>query len=136
MKLIILFFVTIISVFIIDMIWLGFIAKNLYAEHIGILLRKSGETMTPIWWAAVVVYVCITLGILFFVLPQAHSDYFLALSYGALLGVVTYGIYDFTNYSILANWPWKITLIDFTWGIVLCGLSSLFAAFIQNRFLS
>ena len=136
MKLIILFFVTVISVFIMDMIWLGFIAKNLYAEHIGMLLRKSGETMTPIWWAAVVVYVCITLGILFFVLPKAHGDYFLALACGALLGVVTYGIYDFTNYSILANWPWKITLIDFTWGIVLCGLSSLFAAFIQNRFLS
>ena len=92
MKLIILFFVTIISVFIMDMIWLGFIAKNLYAENIGILLRKSGEAMTPIWWAAVVVYVCITLGILFFVLPKAHGDYFLALSYGALLGVVTYGI--------------------------------------------
>jgi uncharacterized membrane protein len=136
MKLIILFFVTVISVFIMDMIWLGFIAKNLYAENIGMLLRKSGETMTPIWWAAVVVYVCITLGILFFVLPKAHGDYFLALACGALLGVVTYGIYDFTNYSILANWPWKITLIDFTWGIVLCGLSSLFAAFIQNRFLS
>jgi len=136
MKLIFLFFVTVISVFIMDMIWLGFIAKNLYAENIGMLLRKSGETMTPIWWAAVVVYVCITLGILFFVLPKAHGDYFLALACGALLGVVTYGIYDFTNYSILANWPWKITLIDFTWGIVLCGLSSLFAAFIQNRFLS
>jgi uncharacterized membrane protein len=136
MKLIFLFFVTVISVFIMDMIWLGFIAKNLYAENIGMLLRKSGETMTPIWWAAVVVYVCITLGILFFVLPKAHGDYFLALACGALLGVVTYGIYDFTNYSILANWRWKITLIDFTWGIVLCGLSSLFAAFIQNRFLS
>lgn len=136
MKLIILFFVTVISVFIMDMIWLGFIAKNLYAEHIGMLLRKSGETMTPIWWAAVVVYVCITLGILFFVLPKAHGDYFLALACGALLGVVTYGIYDFTNYSILANWPWNITLIDFIWGIALCGLSSLFAAFIQNRFLS
>lgn len=136
MKLIILFFVTIISVFIMDMIWLGFIAKNLYAENIGMLLRKSGEAMTPIWWAAVVVYVCITLGILFFVLPKAHGDYFLALAFGALFGVVTYGIYDFTNYSILTNWPWKITIIDFIWGIVLCGLSSLFATFIQNRFFS
>jgi uncharacterized membrane protein len=136
MKLIILFLVTITSVFIMDMIWLGVIAKNIYAENIGMLLRKSGDAMSPIWWAAVVVYLCITLGILFFVLPKAHGDYFLALACGALLGVVTYGIYDFTNYSILANWPWKITLIDFTWGIVLCGLSSLFAAFIQNRFLS
>lgn len=136
MKLIILFLLTITSVFIMDMIWLGLVAKNIYAENIGMLLRKSGDAMNPIWSAAVVVYLCITLGILFFVLPKAHGDYFLALSYGALLGVVTYGIYDFTNYSILANWPWKITLIDFSWGIVLCGSSSLFAAFIQNRFLS
>ena len=136
MKLIMLFLATITSVFILDMIWLGVIAKNIYAENIGILLRKSGDAMNPIWWAAVVVYLCITLGVLFFVLPKAHGDYFLALACGALFGAVTYGIYDFTNYSILANWPWKITLIDFTWGIVLCGLSSLFAAFIQNRFLS
>jgi len=136
MKLIILFFVTIIFVFIMDMIWLGVIAKNIYAENIGMLLRKSGGVMAPIWWAALVVYVCITLGILFFVLPKAQGDYLLALTGGAILGVVTYGIYDFTNYSILANWPWKITCIDFIWGIVLCGSSSLFAAFIQNRFLS
>jgi uncharacterized membrane protein len=136
MKLITLFLVTIVSVFIMDMIWLGVIAKNIYAEYIGNLLRQSGNGMAPIWWAAVIVYVCITLGILFFVLPKAHGDYFLAFTTGAMLGVVTYGIYDFTNYSILANWPLKITLIDFIWGMVLCGLSSLFATFIQNRFLS
>lgn len=134
MKLITLFLVTIISVFIMDMIWLGMIAKNIYAQNIGMLLRKSGDAMTPIWWSAVVVYVCITLGILFFVLPKAQGDYFLALSGGIIFGLVTYGIYDFTNYSILANWPLKITFIDLIWGIVLCGLSSLIAAFIQNRF--
>ncbi|KTC87466.1 MULTISPECIES: DUF2177 family protein [Legionella] len=134
MKLITLFLVTMISVFIMDMIWLGLIAKNIYAQNIGMLLRKSGDAMTPIWWAAVVVYVCITIGILFFVLPKAQGNYFQAFSGGVILGLVTYGIYDFTNYSILANWPWKITFIDFIWGMVLCGLSSLFATFIQNRF--
>jgi uncharacterized membrane protein len=136
MKLIILFLATITFVFIMDMIWLGVIAKNIYAENIGMLLRKSGGVMTPIWWAAVVVYICIALGVLFFVLPKAQGDYFLALAFGALLGAITYGIYDFTNYSILLNWPWKITLIDFTWGTILCGLSSLFAAFIQSRLVS
>ena len=134
MKLITLFLVTIMSVFIMDMLWLGIIAKNLYAQNIGLLLRKSGDAMTPIWWAAVLVYVCITIGILFFVLPKAQGDYVLAFFGGVILGLVTYGIYDFTNYSILANWPLKITVIDFTWGMVLCGSSSLFAAFIQNRF--
>ena len=136
MKLITLFLVTMISIFIMDMIWLGGIAKNLYAQNIGMLLRKSGDAMTPVWWSAGVVYLCITLGVLFFVLPKAHGDYFLAFSGGVILGMVTYGIYDFTNYSILENWPLKITLIDFSWGMVLCGLSSLFATFIQNRFFS
>lgn len=119
-----------------DMIWIGVIAKSMYSQHIGMLLRTTGEEMTPIWWAAVVVYILITLGILVFVLPKANGKYFLALSFGALLGAITYGIYDFTNYAIIANWPWQITLIDFFWGTVLCGLTSLFAAFIQNRFFS
>lgn len=136
MKLIILFLVTICSVFIMDMIWLGLIAKDTYAQNIGMLLRKSGESMTPIWWAAVVVYICIALGIIFFVLPKANGDYLLALGWGALFGFIAYGIYDFTNYSILKNWPYNITLIDLMWGMVLCGLTSVFVTFIQNRFLS
>ncbi len=134
MKLIVLFLFTIVCVFVLDMIWLGLIAKNIYAQNIGMLLRKTGENMAPIWWAAAVVYICITLGILYFVLPNAQGSYVFALAGGVVLGVVTYGIYDFTNYSILASWPWKITLIDFIWGMVLCGLSSLFSVFIENRF--
>lgn len=134
MKSLTLFLVTIVSVFFMDMMWLGVIAKNVYAQNIGLLLRKSGDGMAPIGWAALVVYICITLGILYFVLPKAQGNYFLAFSGGVMLGLVTYGIYDFTNYSILANWPLKITIIDFIWGMVLCGVSSLFATFIQNRF--
>lgn len=136
MKFIILFLVTITSILFMDMIWLGFIAKNIYAQNIGILLRKSGEAMTPIWWAAILVYVLITIGILFFVLPKAHGNYLLALAYGVLFGMITYGIYDFTNYAVLARWPLHITFIDLIWGMTLCGLASLFSAFIQNRFLS
>lgn len=119
-----------------DMIWLGVIAKNIYAEQIGMLLRKSGEGMDPIWWSAAVVYVFIALGILFFVLPRAQGHYGMALFTGVMLGMVTYGIYDFTNYSILANWPLKITVIDFFWGMFLCGTCSVIATFIQNRFFS
>ena len=136
MKLIGLFFLTMVCIFVLDMIWLGIIAKSVYAQNIGMLLRKSDAGMAPIWWAAAVVYVCIALGIVYFVLPGAQGNYLQALAGGLILGFVTYGIYDFTNYSILANWPWKITLIDFIWGMVLCGLSSLFAVFIQSRFFS
>ena len=50
MKLIGLFFLTMVCIFVLDMIWLGAIAKSVYAQNIGMLLRKSGESMAPIWW--------------------------------------------------------------------------------------
>ena len=89
--------------------------------------------MAPIWPAAILVYVFIALGIVFFILPHAQGDYYLALLSGAVLGIVTYGIYDFTNYALLANWPLQITLIDFAWGTFLCSINSVIALFIQNR---
>ncbi|WP_347251266.1 DUF2177 family protein [Legionella sp.] len=136
MKLIALFLVTGLCAFVLDMLWLGLLAKNLYAENIGLLLRKSGAEMTPIWWSAAVVYICISLAMLYFVLPSAQGNYLQALMGGVMLGLVTYGIYDFTNYSILAHWTLKITVIDVIWGMVLCGVTSLLSFFIQNRFFS
>lgn len=134
MQNIILFFVTLITVFIMDMIWLGYFAKQMYADNIGMLLRKSAGNLAPIWPAAILVYVCIAIGITYFVLPKANGHYLQALVTGVVFGAVCYGIYDFTNYSILAHWPYKITIIDFIWGMVLCGLSSVIVTFIQNRF--
>lgn len=126
------FISTFICAFMLDMIWLGVVAKNIYAQNIGMLLRKSGNAMAPSWSAAMIVYVAIVMGIIFFVLPKGSGNYLLALAWGAAFGAVTYGIYDFTNLSILANWPLKITLIDFIWGIILCSLTSAFATLTQN----
>jgi uncharacterized membrane protein len=129
-----LFFSTLIFFFLIDMTWLGFVAKNIYAENIGLLLRKSGGTLEPNWYAAIFVYILFVIGILVFVLPNVNGGYIKAIIYGAIFGLVTYGIYDFTNYSLLANWPLKITVIDVVWGTFLCALVSLFATFMQNIF--
>jgi Predicted membrane protein (DUF2177) len=34
----------------------------------------------------------------------------------ALFGLVVYGVYDFTNYSTLRQWPFVVTLADVAWG--------------------
>jgi uncharacterized membrane protein len=132
MKLFKLFSLALICVFTLDMIWLGIIAKSIYSQNIGSLLRKSGNAMTPNWSAAAIVYVAIVIGIIYFVLPKANGNYYLAALWGIIFGAVSYGIYDFTNFSILANWPLKITLIDFVWGMILCGLTSLFTVSMQH----
>ena len=36
----------------------------------------------------------------------------------ALFGLVVYGVYDFTNYSTLRQWPFVLTVADVAWGTV------------------
>ena len=60
-------------------------------------------------------YVLLGTGIALFVIPRA-STVSLAAAYGALFGLVVYGVYDFTNYSTLRQWPFVLTLADVAWG--------------------
>ncbi len=115
-----------------DMVWLAVIAKNLYDNQIGTLLRKTQGSLTPNWGGAIMVYIAIALGIIVFVLPKTQNNLSLALLYGGLFGLVTYGIYDFTNYSILDKWPLTITLIDLLWGTFLCGATTCFCLIIKK----
>lgn len=129
-----LFIPTLIFALLLDLIWLSLVAKNLYMQNIGFLLRKSGENLAPNLPAAALVYVAVTAGILWFVIPKVGHSYLLALGWGALFGVVTYGVYDLTNFATVLNWPLAITIIDMCWGATLCGLTSLFAVWLRNWF--
>lgn len=127
-----LFFATLFFLLFIDLAWLGFFAKDLYRDGIGNLLRQSGGALQPNYYATILVYVLIAMGVLVFVLPNTNGNYVRAIGYGALFGFISYGIYDLTNYAILANWPLKITLIDMAWGTFLSAIVGLFATFVQN----
>ena len=56
---------------------------------------------------------------------EKPSTYKEALSYGMLVGLVVYGVYNSTNYSILKNWPVRIAIMDTLWGVFVCGMASL-----------
>lgn len=131
-----LFLISLITTFIIDMVWLGYLAKNLYQTSLQSFLRIENGELQPIWWAAGIVYAAIALGIVTFVLPKANGSVFHALLAGGLFGLTAYAIYDFTNYSTLANWPLTITLIDTLWGMVLCALTSAITLLIARLFTS
>lgn len=47
-----------------------------------------------------------------------------AALYGALLGALAYGTYEFTNKAVIKEWPWEMVAVDFTWGIILTALVS------------
>jgi|SRR6187399_7875 len=99
-----------------DGVWLGWLMSRFYRDQLGPLLRLGDRGMAPNWPAAVIVYALLGTGIALFVIPRASTVSF-AAAYGALFGLVVYGVYDFTNYSTLRQWPLALTLADVAWGI-------------------
>ena len=100
---------------VLDGVWLGLLMKNFYREQLAPIVRLADGGIAPNWPAAFVVYVMLGIGIAVFVIPRAPTVP-LAAAYGALFGLVVYGVYDFTNYSTLRQWPFVLTLADAAWG--------------------
>ena len=100
---------------VLDGIWLGVLMKNFYRDQLAPIVRLADGGIAPNWPAALVVYVLLGTGIALFVIPRASTVWSAAV-YGALFGLVVYGVYDFTNYSTLRQWPFVLTLADVAWG--------------------
>ena len=100
---------------VLDGIWLGVLMKNFYRDQLAPIVRLADGGIAPNWPAAFVVYVLLGTGIALFVIPRA-ATVSSAAGYGALFGLVVYGVYDFTNYSTLRQWPFVLTLAYVAWG--------------------
>lgn len=102
--------------FAIDMVWLGFIARNFYRGQIGSLLKDDVN-----WTAAVSFYLLFIGGLVYFVIEPAlkSGSWSQALLVGALFGFMMYATYDLTNLATLKDWPILVTFVDMVWGMVL-----------------
>jgi uncharacterized membrane protein len=103
--------------FIIDLMWLGVIAKGFYQKNLSYILRPQVN-----WSAAIIFYLLYIAGILIFaVVPAVAKDSWQhAMIYGALFGFFTYMTYELTNLALLKDWPFNIVVVDIIWGVVLC----------------
>jgi len=126
--------ITLFVFLVLDYLWLGRIAAGFYKEQLGTLARWSGDALTPDIPSAVVVYLLIPLGIVLFALPHVSDEQLVgsALLWGFVYGIVLYGVYDMTNYSVLAKWPIKLAFVDILWGGVVNGLATLAAAYFDQ----
>jgi uncharacterized membrane protein len=118
--------------FVIDMVWLGFLAKGLYQRMIGPLLADQVN-----WVAALIFYFIFIVGIFIFaILPAVEKESWRhAMIYGALFGFFTYATYDLTNLATLKNWPIQLVFVDIIWGIVLTGIVAVSGYFISLNIL-
>lgn len=105
----------------IDLVWLMGVARSLYVEEMGALLRRQ-----PMIGAAVAFYLLYIGGLMFFAIAPglAAGSPLKAAMLGAALGLVAYGTYDLTNLAVIEGYTLRIALIDLAWGTVLTGLTA------------
>ena len=118
-----LYAVALVSFLVIDLLWLGVVARSFYRAELGHLMRPSVN-----WAAAFVFYFVFVLGIVVLVVWPAVERESLgrALLLGALFGLATYAAYDLTNLATLEGFPVRMAVVDMIWGTALCtGVSSL-----------
>lgn len=113
------YLLTVPVLFVIDMLWLGFFAKDFYRAQIGFLLRTEFN-----WFAAILFYLLFIAGILFFAVAPAleAGGWQRALLYGALFGFFAYATYDLTNLATVRDWPIPVTIVDLAWGTFLSAM--------------
>jgi uncharacterized membrane protein len=98
-----------------DAVWLGAVARGVYARELGHLMAPSVR-----WGAAAAFYLLYVAGVLVLVVaPARDAGVLAAAGRGALFGLVAYATYDLTNLATLAGWPLAVTVIDLAWGAVL-----------------
>lgn len=129
MKWLLYYGITLTVFMVIDLIWLGFIAKDLYSKYLGYLMSDNVN-----WLAAVVFYLIFIGGVCYFVLYPSLIDKNMTnlLIRASLFGFITYATYDLTNLATIKDWPINITIIDLIWGTTLSTSVSVISYFIIN----
>ncbi len=128
-KLLVPYIAIVVTMMILDVIWIGGIARPLYNRGIGHLMAEQ-----PDWIAAVAFYLLFAIGVMaFVVLPRASGDWRMAAAWGAAFGFMTYMTYDLTNMATLRDWPLGLSFIDVGWGCIATGLAATVGKLVSDR---
>jgi uncharacterized membrane protein len=131
-KMLFLYALTLAVFFLIDMVWLGVVAKGFYRKHLGTMLSPKVN-----WAAAIIFYLLFIVGLVVFVVKPALAAGrpLEALLLGALFGLISYATYDLSNLATLKDWPVVVTVVDLVWGTVLGGSVSFVSALLGRALL-
>ncbi|MFL9503766.1 DUF2177 family protein [Pseudogemmobacter blasticus] len=104
---------------ILDALMLSFVMKPLFTRHIGPLMAD------PIRIApAVVFYLAYVAGLVWLISAAALRDGTPVVLPALVLGLMAYGTYEFTSWTILRDWHPAMVITDTLWGGVLTAFSA------------
>lgn len=109
------------TMFALDLLWLGVVAKGFYAKHLGSLLRPDVK-----WVPALLFYLLYVAAVVVFVVMPAAERNSLgrAIGMGAFFGLAAYATYDLTSMALIRDFPLIVVLVDLAWGVVLTTIAS------------
>ena len=113
MKTVITYLLALVLFLAMDLVWLGYVAKDFYLSRMGAIMLDR-----PKMGIAVLFYTVYVIGLMIFVITPALSDgnWQTAALNGALFGFFTYLTYDATAYAVLKGYDPVIAVIDTGWG--------------------
>lgn len=128
-----LYLLTVPLFFLIDMLWLGVVARDFYRGNLSHLLADQVD-----WVAAIIFYLIYIAGILLFaVVPGLAADSLRKTAvWAASFGFFTYATYELTNRATLPDWPMRLVIVDILWGITLCTLVGIAAHMIGKKLIT
>lgn len=131
-----LFVLSIVAFAALDTVWLGYVMSNFYKQWLGPLARLNADGSFNINFAAAIgVYLLLAAGVVFFVLPRVSGmDPVSIFMYGALMGLIVYGVYDLTNAATLTRWPLNLILADVAWGAFATGVTTYAVSYLGKLF--
>ncbi|NLC67112.1 MAG: DUF2177 family protein [Clostridium sp.] len=123
--------IALVAFFLVDIVWLGVVARKLYDKYIGHL--RADKTN---WSAAIIFYLLYVLSLVFIVINPALEKESIMYAFlgGGLFGIITYSTYDLTNLATLKDWPVFITIVDIVWGMILNALTAVISFYIISLF--
>jgi uncharacterized membrane protein len=115
---IVLYLATLIVLIPVDFLFLGVVAKGLFASEVGDMLGEL--RLLP----AILFYLLYVVGILIFVSGSMTASWRTTLRYGALFGFFCYATFELTSLSLLKHWTWTVVVVDVPWGSFVTAVSA------------
>jgi uncharacterized membrane protein len=109
------YLLTAIILVILDGVYLNLIQKYFNKQ----IKSIQGTDIKINYTSAAITYIFLIFGLNYFII-QKHKS----IKEAALLGLVIYAVYEFTNLTLFTNWSILTVLIDTTWGAVLFALTT------------
>ncbi len=116
---------------ILDLLWIGVIAREFYRNGLATLMAENINM-----GAAFGFYLIYSIGLFVFVVQPAlaSGEWQKAAMMGAMFGLVAYATYDLTNLAVVKGFPVNIAVVDMAWGASVSAVTAAATVLIMQRF--